>query len=198
MCVCAFVRSSMRACVWCLSVCVCGVYVSVYACGLWPLSEERDYRCLDLSFRVCSLKTESLCKGVCRFRLDSSKSELAEHAVQAGIVWQPIREKPSHVTRQEMLVHSRLNSLSQCGLIFGLKEWILSSLKKKNKKTKKKKKKKKKKRKREMICRTFPYNPRMRGRFNIQNPFQTQRRPSCGGQGQPYTEVSAELPLLPL
>ena len=51
--------------------------------------------------------------------LDPTKSERADYV---GIVWELIRETNSHVTRQGTLVHSRLNSLSHCGLIIGLKK----------------------------------------------------------------------------
>ena len=36
-------------------------------------------------------------------------------------VREPIRKKSSHATRQGMLVHSRLSSMSHCGMILGVK-----------------------------------------------------------------------------
>ena len=40
-----------------------------------------------------------------------------------GIVWEPIRETSSHVSRQGTIVHIRLSWLSLCGLILDLNEW---------------------------------------------------------------------------
>ena len=39
------------------------------------------------------------------------------------MVREPIKETSSHATRQGTRFHSRLSSLSHCGLILGLKEW---------------------------------------------------------------------------
>ena len=42
---------------------------------------------------------------------------------QVQPVWETIRETSSHATRQETLTHSRLSSLSHCGLFLSLKSW---------------------------------------------------------------------------
>ena len=54
------------------------------------------------------------------------------------IMLEPIRETSFYTSRQKLLVHSRLSSLSHCGLIFVLKEWNWSARKKDRKKKKKK------------------------------------------------------------
>ena len=69
------------------------------------------------------------------------------------------QETSSHATRQGILGHSRLSSLSRCGLILAQKSGIsvrelISTYTKKNKKQCS----------RGMICRTFSQNPRTRGK----------------------------------
>ena len=50
------------------------------------------------------------------YTLDPTKSEWADCADKT-LVWEPSRESSSHAPRQETLGHSRLSSLSHCGLI---------------------------------------------------------------------------------
>ena len=85
--------------------------------------------------------------------------------------------KSSYATRQGTLVHSRLSSLSHCGLIL-LKEWTLCARADPDLKQKSR---------RGMILRTFPQSHRMRGkrhhhhrRRHREARIEPAKAPNCG------------------